>query len=86
MWKLILSQGDDDPRLKSVNGHIGRQFWEFDANHGTPQERAHVEKLRQDFHSNRLQFKHSSDLLMRFQVSSLSHSFYMYIYRHIASS
>lgn len=65
MWKLILSQGD--PGLKSVNNHIGRQFWEFDPKLGTPEERAHIDKLRQEFHNNRFQLKHSSDLLMRYQ-------------------
>lgn len=71
MWKLILSQAkgdDDEPCLKSANNHMGRQFWKFDQDLGTPEERAHVEKLRQDFHTNRFQLKHSSDLLMRFQV------------------
>lgn len=70
MWKLVLSQGqgEEDPGLKSVNNHIGRQFWEFDPNLGTPEERAHIDKLRQEFHKNRFQVKHSSDLLMRYQV------------------
>uniref|UniRef100_A0A5B7BS55 Terpene cyclase/mutase family member n=2 Tax=Davidia involucrata TaxID=16924 RepID=A0A5B7BS55_DAVIN len=68
MWKLILSEGDD-PWLKSVNNHIGRQFWEFDPNLGTPEERAQIEKVREEFHMNRFQVKHSSDLLMRLQFA-----------------
>ncbi|CAK9181642.1 unnamed protein product [Ilex paraguariensis] len=67
MWKLILSEGDDEPWLKSVNNHIGRQYWEFDPHLGTPEERAQVEKLRLDFHKSRFEQKHSSDLLMRIQ-------------------
>ncbi|XP_059634519.1 cycloartenol synthase 2-like [Cornus florida] len=68
MWKLIQSEGDD-PRVKSTNNHIGRQFWEFDPNHGTPQEHAQVEKVRDEFHENRFKVKHSSDLLMRLQFA-----------------
>ncbi|KAK2980823.1 hypothetical protein RJ640_020475 [Escallonia rubra] len=66
MWKLILSKGDDDP-VESKNDHLGRQFWEFDPNLGTPEERAQVEKAREEFHNNRFHVKHSSDLLMRLQ-------------------
>nr|GLL20293.1 beta-amyrin synthase-like [Ipomoea trifida] len=53
--------------LKSVNNHIGRQYWEFDSNLGTPEEQEQVEKLRANFHKNRFEIKHSSDLLMRMQ-------------------
>ncbi|XVE64020.1 hypothetical protein DITRI_Ditri07aG0067800 [Diplodiscus trichospermus] len=68
MWKLKLSQGTE-PRLKSVNDHIGRQYWVFDPNFGTPEERAQVEKARNEFTNNRFQMKQSSDLLMRFQFA-----------------
>ncbi|GKV20477.1 hypothetical protein SLEP1_g30601 [Rubroshorea leprosula] len=54
MWKLKLSSQGDDPWVTSMNNHIGRQYWEFDPNLGTPEERAHVEKLRNDFTMNRL--------------------------------
>ncbi|XP_031109634.1 cycloartenol synthase 2-like [Ipomoea triloba] len=67
MWKLKFSEGKDDPWLRSVNNHIGRQYWEFDPNLGTPEEREQVEKLRAKFHKNRFEIKHSSDLLMRMQ-------------------
>ena len=67
MWKLRVSQGDD-PWIKSTNNHIGRQYWEFDPNHGTLEEKAEVEKARDEFHKNRFQVKHSSDLLVRLQV------------------
>jgi cycloartenol synthase len=67
MWKLKLSEGND-PWVKSVNNHIGRQYWEFDPNLGTPEERAQVEKARDGFKKNRFQAKQSSDLLMRLQV------------------
>ncbi|KAK2974706.1 hypothetical protein RJ640_000443, partial [Escallonia rubra] len=66
MWKLVLSQGNE-PWLKSVNHNIGRQYWEFDAEDGTPDERAHLETLRTEFHENRFNVKQSSDLLMRYQ-------------------
>ncbi|PON81355.1 Squalene cyclase [Trema orientale] len=68
MWRLKVSEGND-PWLKSVNNHIGRQYWEFDPNLGTPQDRAQVQQLRHHFHQNRFQTKHSSDLLMRLQFA-----------------
>lgn len=69
MWKLQLSKGDDDhPGVRSVNHHIGRQFWEFDPHAGTPEERSQIESMHEEFTRNRLNVKHSSDLLMRFQV------------------
>ena len=67
MWKLKLSEGND-VTLKSVNNHIGRQYWEFDPNLGTPEEQAQVEKARDEFKKNRFQAKQGSDLLMRLQV------------------
>ncbi|GKA19781.1 cycloartenol synthase-like protein [Tanacetum coccineum] len=67
MWKLKLSKGDDDPSVKSINNHIGRQFWEFDPCEGTPEERFQIEFMQKEFSKNRLHVKHSSDLLMRFQ-------------------
>ncbi|XP_012461135.1 cycloartenol synthase 2 isoform X1 [Gossypium raimondii] len=69
MWKLKVSQGDDEHGLKSFNHHIGRQYWEFDPNLGTPQDRARVELARNHFTSNRFRAKQSSDLLMRFQFA-----------------
>ncbi|KAK3023553.1 hypothetical protein RJ639_044638 [Escallonia herrerae] len=71
MWKLVVSKGDDDP-VESKNDHLGRQFWEFHPNLGTPEERAQVEKASEEFHNNRFHVKHSSDLLMRLQVIGLS--------------
>lgn len=68
MWKLKLSEGINEPWVRSLNNHVGRQFWEFEPNLGTPEEQAQVEKLRNDFTKNRFQMKHSSDLLMRLQV------------------
>ncbi|XP_022755525.1 cycloartenol synthase-like [Durio zibethinus] len=68
MWKLKLSEGNE-PWLASVNNHIGRQYWEFDPNLGTPAERAQVKKFRNQFTNNRFQTKQSSDLLMRFQFA-----------------
>ncbi|XP_022850840.1 cycloartenol synthase-like isoform X4 [Olea europaea var. sylvestris] len=68
MWKLKVSEGDD-PWLTSVNNHSGRQYWEFDPNLGTPEEQAAIEKIREEFHNNRYNIKHSSDLLMRLQLA-----------------
>ncbi|KAL3533220.1 hypothetical protein ACH5RR_006741, partial [Cinchona calisaya] len=71
MWKLKLSEVDDDDPicLTSSNNHVGREFWEFDPNLGTPHERALIEKVRQEFHANRFEIKHSSDLIMRIQFA-----------------
>ncbi|OMO77977.1 hypothetical protein COLO4_24911 [Corchorus olitorius] len=65
MWKLKLSQGEE-PWLASLNNHIGRQYWEFDPNLGTPEDRGQVEKARNQFTKYRFQAKQSSDLLTRF--------------------
>lgn len=67
MWKLKIGEGSS-PWLRSVNGHVGRQIWEFDANGGSSEELDEIEKLRRQFREHRFEKKHSSDLLMRLQV------------------
>ncbi|XP_027069812.1 cycloartenol synthase 2-like [Coffea arabica] len=71
MWKLKLSEADeDDPIwLTSSNNHVGREIWKFDPNLGTLQERAEIEKVREEFRRKRFEIKHSSDLLMRIQFA-----------------
>lgn len=64
MWRLKLSEGDEE----SVNKHVGRQFWEYDDQFGTSEEKHHIADLRSNFTLNRFSSKHSSDLLYRFQV------------------
>ncbi|CDP14236.1 unnamed protein product [Coffea canephora] len=73
MWKLKVAEGG--PWLTTTNGHVGRQHWEFDPEAGSPEERAQVEKIRQEFKKNRFQKKQSSDLLLRMQVG-LIQAFY----------
>lgn len=72
MWKLKFSKNKDgtEELVRSVNKNIGRQFWEYDPNLGTEQERAQVEQARKQFHENRFKTKNSSDLLMRLQVNT----------------
>ncbi|KAI5347577.1 hypothetical protein L3X38_000464 [Prunus dulcis] len=69
MWKLKIAEGG--PRLSTVNNHIGRQHWEFDPDAGTPEERAQVERLGDEFKKNRFQVKQSADLLIRMQLQGL---------------
>ncbi|KAL3732653.1 hypothetical protein ACJRO7_029321 [Eucalyptus globulus] len=68
MWKLKCSQGDD-LEVRSIYDNIGRQFWEFTPNAGTPDELAIIKKMRQEFTQNRYHVKQSSDLLMRLQLA-----------------
>lgn len=67
MWKLKIGEGSD-PWLRTGNGHVGRQVWEFDPDLGSQEELAEIEKLREEFRLHRFEKKHSSDLLMRLQV------------------
>uniref|UniRef100_A0A0E0J0U2 Terpene cyclase/mutase family member n=1 Tax=Oryza nivara TaxID=4536 RepID=A0A0E0J0U2_ORYNI len=53
MWKLKFGEGASDPLLRSSNGFLGRETWEFDPNGGSPEEHAVVERLRRDFTRNR---------------------------------
>ncbi|KAF5175469.1 Cycloartenol synthase [Thalictrum thalictroides] len=68
MWKLKIAQGDN-PWLRTVNNNVGRQVWEFHPNLGTPEELIEIEKARQGYRNNRFERKHSSDLLMRLQMT-----------------
>lgn len=68
MWKLKIAEGGST-WLRTVNNHVGRQFWEFDpkAEGASPEELSQIENARESFCNNRFQRKHSSDLLMRIQ-------------------
>ncbi|KAH6767035.1 cycloartenol synthase 1 [Perilla frutescens var. hirtella] len=68
MWKLKFSEGSS-PWLRTVNGHVGRQVWEFDPSLGSPEELAEIEMLREQFHNHRFEKPHSSDLLMTLQFT-----------------
>nr|XP_048333127.1 lupeol synthase-like isoform X2 [Ziziphus jujuba var. spinosa] len=68
MWKIKFGGSAEEPYLFSTNNFHGRQTWEYDADAGTPEERAQVEKARQYFYQNRYNVKPCSDHLCRFQL------------------
>ncbi|XP_044372975.1 achilleol B synthase isoform X2 [Triticum aestivum] len=70
MWRLkIAGQASGGPWLQSANGFLGRQVWEFDRDAGSPEERAEVERLREDFTKHRSHKRESQDLLLRLQFA-----------------
>lgn len=75
MWKFVCAGSggpgvqSNHPLLHTQNEHVGRGYWEYDPNAGTPEQRAKVEELRRHFTANRHTQKHSSDELLRLQVA-----------------
>ncbi|KAJ3696282.1 hypothetical protein LUZ60_001659 [Juncus effusus] len=68
MWKLKVAEGGS-PWLRTNNGHVGRQVWEFDPIYESQEHIDEVERAREAFRANRFEMKHSSDLLMRLQFA-----------------
>ena len=66
MWKLVCSRGnlDAEGKLRTLNAHVGRQTWEFDAN-ASEEDVQKQEERRKEFRENRSVQKHSKDALMR---------------------
>ncbi|RLM79213.1 cycloartenol synthase [Panicum miliaceum] len=66
MWRLKIAEGGGDSWLRSKNGHVGRQVWEFDA---AAEPDPAVDAARRAFVERRHDLKHSADLLMRLQFA-----------------
>ena len=70
MWRLkSASDTAGHPLLHSLNDFQGRQIWDFDADAGTSKDREAVQAAQRAFTTNRLDEKHSSDLLLRLQCT-----------------
>ncbi|XP_052181057.1 dammarenediol II synthase-like [Diospyros lotus] len=71
MWKLKVAEGHG-PYLFSTNNYAGRQIWEYDPEGGSPEERAEVEKAREEYKriykKDRARALPCADLLMRMQL------------------
>lgn len=68
MWKLKCAQESQNSQLlRSLNEFQGRQTWVWDADAGSAQDRAAVKKAQEQYSANRLDQKHSADLLLRLQ-------------------
>nr|UXX25230.1 OSC [Aloe vera] len=67
MWKLKIAEGG--PGVMTRSNFIGRQFWEFDPELGSREEREAVERAREEFRRNKFQKKIPSDMLMRMQFA-----------------
>ena len=83
MWKLRIGEGGG-PSLMSVNNYVGREHWEFDPNAGTFEDKAEVERFREEFRRNRFKTKQSADLLMQMEVR-FSH-FISHFSSHLSSN
>ncbi|XP_022158842.1 beta-amyrin synthase-like [Momordica charantia] len=67
MWRLKLGEGANNPYLWSSNNFVGRQTWDFEADEGTPEERAQIEAARKTYFQNRFKVQCSNDLFWKFQ-------------------
>ncbi|XP_051197839.1 cycloartenol synthase [Lolium perenne] len=70
MWRLKVGEGGGDAWLRTKNGHVGRQVWEFDPDAADPDTLAAVDAARREYTSaGRHRLKHSADILMRIQFT-----------------
>ncbi|KAJ3669531.1 hypothetical protein LUZ60_011481 [Juncus effusus] len=67
MWRLKISQGGQF--VRTCRGYLGRETWEFDEQLGSSDERATVERVREEFSLNRFDKTQSSDFLARMQLA-----------------
>ncbi|CAI9096989.1 OLC1v1033268C1 [Oldenlandia corymbosa var. corymbosa] len=70
MWRLqVATEADHGQKNGDINNSVGTCLWKFDADAGTPQERAQVENLRDEFRRNRFHVKLSANRLLRMQMT-----------------
>ncbi|KAM0858256.1 hypothetical protein ACQ4PT_047944 [Festuca glaucescens] len=70
MWRLKVGEGGGDAWLRTKNGHVGRQVWEFDPDAGDLDTLAAVDAARREYTTaGRHRLKHSADILMRIQFT-----------------
>ncbi|GAQ81630.1 cycloartenol synthase [Klebsormidium nitens] len=68
MWSLKVAT-QSSPWQVSLANNEGRQVWEYDPEGGTSEDRKKVDDAREHFWANRFAKKHSSDELMRQQLT-----------------
>ncbi|KAM0850553.1 hypothetical protein ACQ4PT_053002 [Festuca glaucescens] len=70
MWRLRIAEATGgDPWLRTTNGHVGRQVWEFDPTADAVGAVDDLDAARHEFFCQRHQLKHSADLAMRLQFA-----------------
>ncbi|KAK9866458.1 hypothetical protein WJX84_004983 [Apatococcus fuscideae] len=68
MWVYRNAQSDGNPLLHTLNGHQGRQTWEYSTQESSNKIVERQEQARSAFRQARFEQKHSKDELLRLQM------------------